>query len=425
MNPRKAAFLSLLRMEKAGKYANLEIDAAIRKYHLEETDRALFTNLVYGTIERAICLDYVIGCFSAQPLEKITPEVRVILRLGLYQILFLDRIPDHAAVNESVELCKAYRRSAASFVNAVLRRAVRERDGIVYPDPATEYGISAQLYQLWCAQYGQNVTERILHSLREPAYITLRANTLQITPEQLRREIECETELTQLCPGGVRLLENMPVSDFAPLEDGLCFVQDEASQYAAHLVGARRGMTVIDACACPGGKSFSMALDMQNEGKIFSFDLHSNKLSLIERGAQKLGIDIIETQASDGTIYRPELAQAADRVLCDVPCSGLGVLRKKPDLRHKDLSQIERLPEVQYAILANCARYVKVGGRLLYSTCTLNRAENEAVVERFLIDHPEFVPDPFEESEQGFMRTIFPYENGTDGFFIARIIRRD
>ncbi len=423
MTARNAAFLSLVRCEKAGKYTNLELDAAIRKYGLDESERALYTALVYGVTERAITLDYVISLFSSLPERKIAPAVRVILRLGVYQLLFLDRIPDHAAVSESVELCKRYSRAAAPFVNAVLRTVIRQKDGITYPDPAVRYGLRREVYEMWQEQYGAALAERIAGALNTPARMTLHANTLRLSAGQLREQIECETVQGVLCPDCVRLLEHMPVTDFAPLADGQCFVQDESSAYAASLLDARPGMRVVDACACPGGKSFAVALQMQNQGEILSCDLHENKLSLIRSGADRLGISIIKTRAQDAREYCPEFAEA-DRVLCDVPCSGLGVIAKKPDLRHKPLSEISHLPEVQYAILENCARYVRHDGLLVYSTCTLNRAENELVIGRFLAHHGEFAPALFDTPDGALgMRTIFPDEYGSDGFFVARLRR--
>lgn len=423
MNARKAAYLSLMRCEKAGKYANLEADAAIRKYELDEAEKALFTQLVYGVIERQITLDYIISLYTKNPDRKMPEPLRTILRLGLYQLLYLQKIPEHAAVNESVELAKTFYRGGAPFVNAVLRRAVREKGNIRFPVPAIEYGLPVPLYTLWAHQYGEETAFKLAQSTTRKPTLTLRVNTLKCTPQTLMEEIECESAPTTLAPSGIRLLENMPVSYFAPLEDGLCFVQDEASQYAVSIAGAKPGMTVIDACACPGGKSFGFALDMHNQGKILSLDLHTNKLSLIERGAKRLGIDIIETHAHDSIHLCGEWVSSADLVLCDVPCSGFGIIAKKPDIRHKDLSSIARLPEIQASILNTCAQYVKPGGTLLYTTCTLNRAENEEIAERFLQEHQElFTPAPFDQGR--WYKTLFPFESDTDGFFIAKFQKK-
>ncbi len=421
MTARKAAFTSLMRCEKAGRYTNIELDSAIKKYSLDEEERALYTALVYGVTERRITLDFLIDSFSDIKTSRISPAARTVLRMGIYQILFLERIPDHAAVYESVQLAKQYSRAAAGFVNAILRRTLREREEIKYPDKATEAGMRSDLYGMWCEQYGNAKADKIADSMTEHAYLTLHADTLRIDAHSLRREIECGSTVGRLSPDCVRLTENMPVTDFAPLEDGLCFVQDESSAYAASLLDARPGMTVCDVCACPGGKSFSAALSMKNEGVIYSFDLHENKLSLIENGAKRLGIDIIKTEARDAREPSEVLFSRADRVLCDVPCSGFGVLRKKPELRSRAVSETEGLPQIQYDILDASSRYVKSGGLLVYSTCTLNKRENEEVASRFLREHGEFSPAPFYDS--GHMRTIFPFEFDSDGFFAARFVR--
>ncbi len=419
MNVREAAYLSLVRIEKAGKYANIETDAAIKKYSLDDADRSLFTTLVYGVTERMITLDYIISVFSLRKKEKISCEVLTILRMGLYQLYFLDRIPGHAAVNESVKLSKKFARGTDGFVNAVLRAAIRGKDTLTYPDIATQYGVPKWIYDSFSRDYGMDTANKIVASLYEPTYLTLRCNTLKCTEEKLISDIEVESVRTKYAPHGVRLKENMPTTDFAPLEDGYCFVQDEASQLAAEAVGAEKGMTVIDACACPGGKSFSMALDMENTGRIISCDLHANKLSLIESGAKKLGISMIETREQNSGVFVPELEEAADRVLCDVPCSGLGIMRKKPDIRSKSEDEIIRLPEIQYKILENCSRYIKPGGILVYSTCTLRKSENENITDKFINTHPDF-----EYAEPDGKRTFFPFEDGIDGFYIARIRKR-
>ena len=421
MTAREAAYLSLLRCEKAGKYTNIEADAAIKKYSLEDSDRALYTTLVYGVTEREITLDHIITLFSSKKGKKISPEVKTILRLGLYQIMFLDRIPEHAAVNESVELSKKFARGTQGFVNALLRAAIRGKDSITYPDKATEAGVPNWMYDSFLRDYGKEKADEILSSLLTPSRLTLRCNTLKCDEESLIKSIEVPCEKTKYAPHGVRLCENMAITDFAPLADGYCFVQDEASQLAAGALEAERTMTVIDACACPGGKSFSAALDMENTGKIISCDLHENKLTLIENGAKRLGISIIETRAQDARKLIPDFEGKADRVICDVPCSGLGILKKKPDIRKKSEEEISGLCKVQYDILENCAKYLKQGGILIYSTCTLRKAENENITDKFIKSHGEYEYVPI-NGDSGKV-TIFP-KDGIDGFYIAKIKRK-
>lgn len=429
MNVREAAFLSLGKCTPGGKYSNLEVDSAIKKYGFTGNDRAFFTALVYGTVEKRITIDYVIARHSSKPIEKLEPKVLDILRLGAYQILFLDRVPDSAACNESVELAKFYTHKGTSgFVNGVLRSISRGKDSIEYPPRGTleylsvKYACPIWLCEMWTRDYGYERCEGILAGINRNPRITLRVNTLRTDRESLKKRLAdngIASSETKLSKNGLILDEFTPISEVTVLTEGLCFVQDEASQLCTEAIGALPGETVIDTCSCPGGKSFGIAMAMENKGSIISFDLHESKLSLVKRGAERLGIDIISAAVQNGTHLREELVGKADRVLCDVPCSGLGVIAKKPDLRHKSPDDIGKLPEIQYLILDTASRYVKVGGRLIYSTCTLNKRENEENRARFLKEHPEFsecvAEMPFGKSEI----TLFPDEQGTDGFYIT------
>ncbi len=433
MDVREAAFLSLTRCESGGKYSNLEVDSAIKKYGFTGADRAFFTALVYGVIEKQITLDYLLGRLSSKRWDKIEPKVRTILRLGAYQILFLDRIPDSAACNESVELAKFHTHKGTSgFVNGILRNLARRKDALPYPEKGSDEYLSVRyacplwLCRFWREQYGESVCEALLEAVNRNPRITLRVNTLRITREELMARLHAlgiACEPTPLSPYGILLDEFTPVSEITPLAEGLCFVQDEASQLCAMALGAKAGERILDTCSCPGGKSFGIAMAMENQGSLLSMDLHESKLSLVESGAARLGIACLRTSVQNGTKPREDLIASADRVLCDVPCSGLGVIAKKPDLRHKSPEDIGRLPAIQYAILTNGASYVKTGGTLLYSTCTLNKRENEEVVARFLAEHTEFAPSsegmPFGRSAV----TFFPHEHGTDGFFLAKFVK--
>ena len=418
INIRDAAFITLDRIERGNKYSNIELDSVIRKYEITGVDKAFFTKLVYGCIERRITLDYIIGKFSGRPLSEIDRPILNILRLGAYQIMFLDRVPDSAACNECVELCKIHRYKAGGFVNAVLREICRKKDKITYPDLSVKYSYQEWLCGMWSGMYGYDRTESLFAAMNEPTMISLRVNTLKITREELVYKLNdrnIESVLSELSAFGVNLTQNCALSDLPELTGGLCFVQDEASQICVAFADIKPGETVIDMCAAPGGKSFSAAIEMRNQGELFSFDLHKNKISLIEKGAECLGIANITADEKDGTVYDEKFAEIADCVICDVPCSGLGVIAKKPDIRYKNYDDIVRLPDVQYAILCNAAKYVKPHGRLIYSTCTLNTAENEAVVKRFLGEHENY----------GFIgeNTLFPDENGTDGFYMAKLYK--
>ncbi len=421
---RSAAYHSLLRCETQGRYANLELDHAIEKCGLVGAERGLFTTLVYGVIERMLTLDHYLSQCVDRPYHSIEKEVRTILRIGAYQLLYLDRIPEYAVLDESVDFCKKVFPKAAGFVNAVLRSLLRKQSSLTLPDRSkdpiaylsTRFSVLPALCTLWCEQYGFDRTEALLTSFEKHPPLTLRVNTLKTTREALLQQLQAkgiDAIDTPNVPYGITIRSPLPVSELTELQEGLCYVQDAASQMTAKLVGACPGETVLDACACPGGKSFYLAMEMKNQGTLYSCDLHENKLSLIRSGADRMGITCITTQAQNGEVPCEAFFGRMDRVLCDVPCSGLGVLAKKPDLRYKDPESFSRLPAVQSAILSNCAAYVKDGGTLVYSTCTLNANENEQVIEAFLQVHPEFTVT--------FSHTFFPDVDGTDGFFACQI----
>lgn len=436
MNTRQAAFVSLQKYENGGKYLNIEADTAIRRNALEGADRALYTNIVYGTVERRITLEYLLAQLCDRPLAKIDRNVAIILRMSLYQLRYLDRVPAYAVLQEAGELTRRFAaQSAVGFVNAVLREYERRGAEIAMPSPQADFERYLSVtysYPAWfCALlvrcYGKRRAEPILKAFEKNPPLTLFPNLLKTDRAGLLRTLRAEgiaCEETQYSPYGVRLSRHEPIDAITPLAQGLCFVQDEASQLAALALGAAPAQTILDSCACPGGKSFALALLCGDKAKIISCDLHENKLSLVRRGAEKLGIASVEAQARDSGAFYPPFENAFDRVLCDVPCSGLGVLSKKPDIREKKEEEIERLPAVQRRILENCARYVRPGGELVYSTCTVHPAENEEQIKVFLREHPEFSLQPFmlgQETVQG-MQTLLPDRYaGMDGFFIAKL----
>ena len=436
MNTRQAAFVSLQKYENGGKYLNIEADTAIRRNALEGADRALYTNIVYGTVERRITLEYLLAQLCDRPLEKIDRNVAIILRMSLYQLRYLDRVPAYAVLQEAGELTRRFAaQSAVGFVNAVLREYERRGAEIAMPSPQADFERYLSVtysYPAWfCALlvrcYGKRRAEAILKAFEKNPPLTLFPNLLKTDRAGLLRALRAEgiaCDETRYSPYGVRLSRHVPIDAITPLAQGLCFVQDEASQLAALALGAAPAQTILDSCACPGGKSFALALLCGDKAKIISCDLHENKLSLVRRGAEKLGIASVEAQARDSGAFYPPFENAFDRVLCDVPCSGLGVLSKKPDIREKKEEEIERLPAVQRRILENCARYVRPGGELVYSTCTVHPAENEEQIKVFLREHPEFSLQPFmlgQETVQG-MQTLLPDRYaGMDGFFIAKL----
>ncbi len=424
VNPgRRAAFSSLCKM-KAGKYTNLEVNTVLQRTEMSAADRGLYTALVYGVTERLITLDYIIDSLSGRSVHTLDEEVLCALRLGVYQLAFMDRIPPHAAVSQSVSLAPAKGRG---FVNAVLRTFVREGCAVSMPDRtddnylSVQYSVPDSLCSAFAEWFSADTAEQIFAAFLKPEEAALRVNTLRNTAAEAAERLRGTVSV--LCSGCVKTASFAGVLE--GVEAGDWFVQDEASALCAHILGARPGETVVDVCAAPGGKSFAVAMDMENSGKIYAFDLHANKLSLIQRGANKLGISILQTDQRDARDPLADLIGKADRVLCDAPCSGLGVIGKKPDIKYKDMDTLDRLPGVQYEVLVGASAYVRPGGILLYSTCTLNPAENAGVTERFLTEHPEFEPAPFsfEEGEQSSV-TLLPHVHGTDGFYICRMRRK-
>lgn len=429
---RSAALELLCRMDTDASYSNIAIDATIRREDMSESDRALFTALVYGVTERRITLDYYINSFSSIAPDKIENRVRNILRLGVYQLIYLNRIPEHAAVNECVKLCGG-ERGAAGFVNALLRRVAESREALPLPDRdkkpyrylSIRYSFPIPLCRRFAEIFGFERAERILSAFCDDKRTVLRVNTLKLTREELAERLAAKGTVTA---DGLYTDTALLVTGGATPElfnsDGEFFVQDEASQICVKVLGAEAGQVVIDMCSAPGSKSFGAAMEMGNSGKIFAFDLHDSKISLIENGARRLGIDIIKACAADGTEFMPELEAVADRIICDVPCSGFGVCAKKPEIRYKSLEECAGLAEIQYRIAENAARYLKRGGVMVYSTCTLLPEENERNVERLLAAHPELCAENFSvgelKSSDG-MLTLTPEACRTDGFFIAKL----
>jgi len=411
-NPRLIASRLLVQCEKSRSYANLALNAALIRENITGADAALCAALVYGVIERRRTLDYQLETLLQKPLPELPAEVRALLRLGIYQLFYMERIPAHAAIFESVALVKASpkARHLAPLVNAVLRRA-QER-GLVLPEGDGDHALSVRcacpewLVQLWRESYPSEYIQLLEHSFGKNDTI-LRVNTTKTTAEALAALLNAQP--VEGLPDALRV-PGGAVAQLPGYEDGLFHVQDAAAQLCCLALDPQPGDTVLDLCAAPGGKSFTCAELMQNQGQVIALDLHAHRVRLIEQGAARLGLSCIEARQGDARSL-PE-GERADRVLCDVPCSGLGTLRKKPDIREKMRAELDKLPEMQYAILCGGMRRLKPGGVLVYATCTLNPAENEGVCNRFLVEHPNFRAEPF--------RTLMPHIHGTDGFFIAR-----
>ena len=427
MTARELAFRLLQKAETNDQFLNLSLDHALERSGLSESDRALAAALVYGVTEKRLTLDHRLASLSTRPVDGLDLSVRTALRMGLYQLSFMDRIPAHAAVNETVSLVP---KKVSGFVNAVLRSALRSPLHIL-PDPSdlaeylsVKYSIGKPLTEKLLSVFGREETEALFSAFGRIPPTTLSVNTLQISREELAQRIPDAVPPPYSQTG---LSVRGSVRGLYGFEEGLFFVQDEASQIAVEALGAEEGDLLMDICSCPGSKSFGSAIRMKNRGRILSFDLHEKKLPLISSGASRLGIEIITPAVRDGRDPLPEYFKKADRVLCDVPCSGFGVLAKKPELRYKDPATSEALPDIQLAILDNACRYVKTGGTLVYSTCTILPEENEGNVSRFLERHPEFTPAPFSVGALSVPTgsiTLLPHKHGTDGFFVAKFIKQ-
>lgn len=426
-NVRRAAAKSLADIEKHGKYVNLEVASSLGKSSFSDADKRLYANLVYGVVERIPTLDYVISSLSSRSAEKIDTDTLTCLRLGLYQLIFTDKIPDHAAVSETVEACP---RRSRGFVNAILREFIRGGKKYDLPDPddtVKYFSVKYSCPEAMCAflvdKLGWKTAEGLLSASVSPKRATVRVNTLVTDADTLLKEVFKDGKKSDIADD---MIEVDSLSD-ADMTDCRWFVQDAASRIAVSVLAPKAGETVVDTCSAPGGKSFSAAIDMGNEGKIYSYDLHENKINLIKSGRDRLGIDIIEASCRDAASPDEKLVGRADRVICDAPCSGLGVMSKKPDIKYKEVREIARLPAVQLRVLLGAAEYVKRGGTLVYSTCTVNPDENEGVVREFLRRNESFSLVPFSvgdvSSDDGMM-TLFPHLHGTDGFFIAKMVKK-
>ena len=435
---RELAMRVLQKVHAEGAYANVALAETLREMQLTERDRRFLTELVYGVVKAGDTLDYMVGRYVAD-IRKTQPAIRELLRLGFYQIFFMNKVPASAACNTAVELAKKHgRRGADSFVNGVLRTALREPARAALPRGRDARSLALReqhplwMTERWIRTYGYDRAEALCRCNNTSAPLSLRTNTLRTSRAQLIAELEAagaEAKASAWAPEGIVLRGHGALDALAPLRDGLVQVQDESSMLVAHVLAPEPGMTVIDACAAPGGKTTHIAQRMENRGHILAFDIYEEKIRRIERNARRLGISIIEGAVLDAREIGARYRAQADRVLVDAPCSGLGVLRRKPDARwRKSASDAKTLPPLQREILTSAAQAVKKGGVLVYSTCTMEDCENSDVVEHFLREHPAFVLEETrsflpEKKRAERMVQIMPEEGGPDGFFIARMRR--
>jgi len=441
MTARQAAYDGLMKVEEQRAYSNLTLDKLLNNSGMNGRERSLAARLFYGVLENKLLLDYNIAVRADRPVGQIDTGVLVILRLGLYQIHFCDGIPTSAAVNETVALCRHnHFDNATGFVNGILRASAKQQE-LLLPNPkkgknkyySVRFSCPEPIIRLWRESYGDENTLGLLSSLSERPPLCVRVNTLKTTADELIEELKksgVRAEKSAYMKECLLLKDTGAIETLEQYHQGLFHVQDAASQICCSILSPKNGDRVLDICSAPGGKTFTCAELMKNQGEILSCDLYESRLKLVRSGAERLGLSIIRTVCADASTLQTDFQ--ADRVLCDVPCSGLGIIRRKPELRYKEDLGLTALPEIQYKILQNAAGYVKKGGVLVYSTCTLNPAENHENAARFLEEHKEFqaceiiLPQGMERGIQEAENelTLMPHIHSTDGFFISLFRRK-
>ena len=439
-NVRMIAHKVLYRVLYEDAYSAIAVNNAVREENLGGVDVSFLSALVYGVLERKLTLEYIIRQYSSIRIKKIESQTLIVLYLGMYQLLYMDKVPDSAAVNESVKLCKQLRLfKSAGFVNALLRNFVRADKAYKLPNRSDTikyfsivYSCPEDMVSELIETYGSKLTERILQgSLGRPP-ITVRVNTLKTDKETLKDALEKQGVIAEDIPfleNSLHLSATGSLEKIPSFREGHFYVEDAASQLCAEILGAQPQERIADVCAAPGGKSLYSAIRMANRGEVFSFDIHPHKIKLIRENAERLGISIIHTDVRDASCTRdlPE----CDRILCDVPCSGWGIIRRKPEIRYKTEKRVDNLTNLQYSILCMSINHLPVDGVLVYSTCTLRKEENHDVIQRFLAEHPDFVGEPLElpegidhiYQEEPYCLTLLPGCYHTDGFFIAKLRR--
>lgn len=401
---RLVAFEALHKIFYDSSYSNIALDSALSNVTEE---KAFISALVYGVVERKLTLDYFINKYIT---SKPKPKIMTILILGAYQLLFMDKIPSSAAINESVKLAKEIKQDYYSkLVNAVLHKIDDDRN--IPDDLSVKYSVPENLINMWKKQYGDDVTEQFLPFVNGRPPIFAVPNTKYVDDaDELLYELECDGISGEVVDGLVMITSAFDLGVSKAFINGLFHIEDMSSYKCACALQAREGDVVLDMCSAPGGKACTIAQKMNNNGIVNCYDLHAHRLKLIDDTAKRLGIEIIKTAVNDATVFNGEIPKA-DRILCDVPCSGFGIIRRKPEIRYKTLDSVKELPNLQLKILTASSMYLKSGGVIVYSTCTLNKKENERVVESFLSANSNF-----KITEE---KTIFPSEYGGDGFYYA------
>lgn len=436
---REVAMLTLAACERQGAWSEGYLKKMLREQALDSRDAALATRLCFGVLQNRILIDWYLTAFCRSPLKKLDLTVLCSLRVAVYQLLFLDKIPASAAVNEAVNLAKKYCRNpkAGGMVNGILRSILRQE---TLPEPSFDdeietlsikYSHPRWLIEEFAAVLNLDEVRALVAANNEQPPLVVQVNTCRADCEQVIEQLMEEHVKVNRHPwleNCLILSETGNIERLKAFQEGLFYVQDCAARLSVTAAELHPGLRVLDCCAAPGGKSFAAAIDMKNQGEVVSCDIHPHKIKLLEAGRQRLGLDAIVPTLQSATQQRDEWTAAFDAVITDVPCSGLGTIRKKPDIRYKDPAPLANLPAVQNSILENCCSYVKPGGILIYSTCTLLKRENEDVVSAFLLRHPEFEAESLKVNVPGGMQTMltfWPHIHKTDGFFVAKLRKRE
>lgn len=451
INEREIVLDMLIKIEKGAMSHTVLKEGLDNLLYLEKSNRAFIARLFEGSVEKRIYLDYVIGLFSKTALPKMKPLIRSVLRMTVYQILFMDRVPDSAAINEAVKLVKKRGFIPLSgFVNGVLRTVSREKENLLLPDKEKErekylsvlYSMPEFLMKRFLRDYGEEA-EVILSSFTKERKLTIRVNENRTDRESLLQRLAKEGVIARKghLPHSIILEELDNLAFLQSFEDGDFFVQDESSQLVAELTPVKKGDRVIDLCAAPGGKTMALSMKAGRDGEVRAFDVSDYKLSLIEDNIERLGLENVTLGLNDASEFNEALREIADVILCDLPCSGLGVMGRKKDIRyHLSEEKIAELSKLQKKMLENALQYIKVGGYLIFSTCTMTKEENEenfaflkSLNELEPVDFSKALPKSLlnlevgdrylEEAQKGFLR-ILPHDFDSDGFFISKFIRK-
>lgn len=428
ISERKIAHDILTKISKDKSYSNLELDKHLKG--VDSRSRGFITNLVYGTISNRTRIDYIISAYSSVPVNKISPDVLEILRMGIYQILYTDKIPLYAIVNESVELSRL--KSVKGFINGMLRNIARNSKPVNYPKDFAEflsvyYSCPKWICDMWIKTYGKKQAEDLIKSTNNPPPLCARVNTLKISVSDFCEKYDAKKD--ELTDCGVIFDNSLNISDDEGHKNGLFYIQDTASQLPCEVLAPTENDVVFDMCAAPGGKTTYLAQIMQNKGKIYAFDIHPHKIKLIENTASRLGLENITAQVKDGSALDENLVGRADKILLDAPCSGLGIIRRKPEIKFdKTPDDIKSIVKLQADMLETASKYLKCGGHMVYSTCTINEDENEKQIQNFLENHKNFTLQSIRtnnvKSDSGLVQ-LLPSVHGCDGFFVANLIKTE